>query len=219
MAATAIDRFWELVSGVLTFNPEIYQLTERLSLGDRAILLIVLLAGLSQAIGQGIVLFGNRVRPFRFVLSLVIAAVLFVFGFVFWALSTWIASRILFGKTTSLVAVWHTLGLSYAPQMLSFLIALPYLGVPIGVVLSVWSFLAFLTGLQIALGVDVWPAFWCSALGWIVFEILQRTVGRPVSAIGQWLANRAAGVPLVTNLRELEQLLELGQRQRRGNRE
>lgn len=210
MAETALDRFWELVSGALTLNPEAFELIQTLPLSTRAALYIVLLAGFSQAIGQGLVLFINRVKPFRFVLSLLIASILFAFGYIFWTLITWLASNLLFGWDTSFFTVARTLGLAYAPLMLSFFVALPYLGVPISVLLSVSSFLTFLTGLRVALGIGVWQAFWCSALGWAVFEVLQRTIGRPVAGVGRWLANTAAGVTLVTNLRELEQIVETG---------
>lgn len=81
---------------------------------------------------------------------------------------------------------------------------------PISVLLSVWSFLAFLTGLKVALGLGIWQAFWCSALGWAVFQVMQRTIGRPVAAIGRWLKNTVAGVNLVTDLKELEQIVETG---------
>jgi hypothetical protein len=210
MAETALDRFWELAEGAIALNPEAFELIQTLPLSTRAALYIVLLAGFSQAIGQGVVLFINRVKPFRFVLSLLIASILFGFGYIFWILSTWFASNLLFRGNISFFAVARTLGLAYAPLMLSFFVALPYLGVPISVLLSVWSLSAFLTGLKVALGLGVWQAFWCSALGWAVFEVLQRTIGRPVAAVGRWLANTAAGVNLVTNLEELEQIVETG---------
>jgi len=181
-----------------------------LPLGTRAALYIVLIAGFSQAIGQGLVLFINRVKPFRFVLSLLMAAILFVFGYIFWVVSTWLACYLLLGRNTSYSSVELTLGLAYAPLVLSFFVALPYLGVPISILLSVWSLTAFLTGLKVVLGLSIWQAFWCSALGWVVLQVLQRTIGRPVAAVGHWLANTAAGVNLVTDLKDLERIVETG---------
>ncbi len=210
MVETALDRFWELVTGAIALKPMAFELIQMLPFSTRTALYIVLLAGFSQAIGQGIVLFINRVKPLRFVLSLLIASILFAFGYIFWTLSTWLASNLLFGWDTSFLVVARTLGLAYAPLMLSFFVALPYLGVPVSVLLSLWSFLTFLTGLKVALGIGVWQAFWCSALGWAVFEVSQRTIGRPVAVAGRWLANTAAGVNLVTNLRDLEQIVETG---------
>lgn len=53
---------------------------------------VLLLAGFSQEIGQSIILFFNRVKPLRFVLSLVLSAVLFIFSYGFWIWSTWLVS-------------------------------------------------------------------------------------------------------------------------------
>jgi hypothetical protein len=204
----AIDKFWELLSGAIALNPEAFSLIQNLPLGERAAIYIVLLAGFSQAIGQGIVLFLNRVKPFRFILSLLIATILFAFGYIFWVTTTWLVSKLLFSEYTSYFAVARTLGLAYAPLTLSLFVALPYLGVPISILLSIWSFLAFLTGLKVALGIGIWQVFWCAVLGWVGVEVLQRTVGRPVAAAGRWVANTAAGVNLVTNLKDLEKILE-----------
>jgi hypothetical protein len=208
MAETALDRFWELVSGAIALNPMVFELIQTLPFSTRTALYIVLLGGFSQAIGQGIVLFINQVKPLRFVLSLLIGSILFAFSYIFWTLSTWIVSDLLLWRNTSYLAVARSLGLAYAPLMLSFFVALPYLGVPISVLLSVWSLSAFLTGLQATLGISMWEAFWCSAFGWAVFQVLQRTIGRPVAAVGRWLANTAAGVKLVTDLKKLEQMVE-----------
>lgn len=210
MADTAIAHFDQLISGALSLNPEAFQQIQTLPRGSQAALAIALMAGFSQAIGQIIVLFVNRVRPLRFVLSLLLSTLLFVFSYAFWALSTWLAEILLFRSGVTAIAIFRILGLSYAPLLFSFLVAIPYLGVPISTVLSIWSLLAFLVGLKVALGLGIWQAFLCGAVGWSVFEGLQRTIGRPFSRLGRWLANRAAGVSLVTSLGELEQVV--GQR-------
>lgn len=205
---TAIEQVWQLVWKAIWLNPEAFQLINQLPRGAEVALAITLVAGLSQAIGQGIILFVNRVKPFRFIVSLLISAILFGFGWIFWILSTWIACNLLFRLNPSLVTLGQSLGLSYAPQIFSFFIALPYLGVPISIALSIWSFLAFLTAMRATLGLDLWQAFWCGVLGWMMLQILQRTIGRPVAKAGQWLVNTAAGVKLVTDLKELERLVQ-----------
>ena len=211
MTETAIAHLGDLVFKALSLKPEAFREIQTLPLGTRAALTVALIAGFSQAMGQVIVLFVNRVKPFRVGLSLLLAAVLFVFGYVFWAISTWLASVLLFRESlSSLLPVVQVLGLAYAPLTLSFLVALPYLGVPIASLLSIWSFLAFLTGLRVALGLGLWQVFWCGVLGWMVFEILQRTIGRPLAGLGRWLSNTAAGVNLVTNLQDLEQIVGQG---------
>lgn len=213
MLETALDKFWLLVWGAIALDASAFEQIQVLPFGTITALLVAFIAGFSQAVGQGIVLFINRVKPIRFILSLLIAALLYAFSYVFWVLSTWLASIILFAiypSVTALMAVASVLGLAYAPQMLGFFVALPYLGVPISVILSLWSFLAFLTGLKVALGLGLWQTFWCGALGWAVFQVSQRTIGRPLTAVGHVLETTAAGVNLVTNLRGLEEIVQAG---------
>ena len=108
-AVTALDRFWSLVSGVLLLNSETFTLLNRLPLSLIASILVVLLAGLSQTFGQSVMLFINRVRPLRFILSIAIAAVIFVFNYNFWVLSTWLVARWFFGVDLALVDIIKTL--------------------------------------------------------------------------------------------------------------
>ena len=205
-----VASFWEVVSEALALNPEAYRAVEAMPFGGRSALLVVLLAGFSEAIAQGIVLFINQVKPLRFILSLVIAAILFVFGFLFWAGSTWLVATAIFRQFTPWDRLIRTLGLSFAPKLFSCFIALPYLGVPISFGLSVWSFLAFIVGIRANLNVSFSTAFWYSILGWVVFQILQNTIGRPIGAIGRWLKNTTAGMTLITDLKELEQSIQQG---------
>jgi hypothetical protein len=212
-AATLLDlrQFWELITGAIALRPSVFEQIQQLPAGTLTALLIAVISGFSQAIGQGIVLFINRVKPIRFILSLLLAAILEAFSYIFWAFSTWLIIIVLLGispSLTTLLTVTRTLGLAYAPLLFSFLVALPYLGVPISVILSIWSFLAFLVGLIITLGLTLWQAFWGAALGWAVFQISQRTIGRPLASLGQWLENTVAGVKLVSDLKEIEQILE-----------
>jgi len=203
---------WDIGVGAISLNPETYRQLVQSPSGGLISLGVLLLAGLSEAIAQGIVLFVNRVKPLRFVLSLAIASILFVFGFLFWAGSTWIVLKIFFGTRDPLIQLLITLAVSFAPKILSIFIALPYLGVPISIILSIWSFLAFLVGIQATLGLDLWQGFWCGVLGWAVLQLLQRTVGRPVANIGKWIRNSVAGVPLVTDLKDLERIIAQGRR-------
>jgi len=203
---------WDIGVGAISLNPGAYRHLIQSPSGGLISLGVLLLAGLSEAIAQGIVLFVNRVKPLRFVLSLAIAAILFSFGFLFWAGSTWIVLKLFFRTSAPFAQLLITLAISFAPKIFSIFIALPYLGVPISIALSIWSFLAFLVGIQATLGLDLWQGFWCGVLGWTVLQVLERTIGRPVATIGQWIRNSAAGVPLVTDLKDLERIIAQGRR-------
>lgn len=210
MADVVTANLWDLLTGAIALRPEAYQNIEQISAGNHIAFGVVLLAGFSEAVAQAIVLFINRVKPFRFVVSLAIATILFVFAFLFWAASTWIVSILVFKQQVTISRLIRTLALSYAPRLLSIFIALPYLGVPVSIVLSIWSFLAFLVGIRATLGLGLVQAFWCGVLGWVVFQVLENTIGRPFALLGQWLRNTVAGVSLITDLKQLEDLVKRG---------
>ncbi|MCB8785329.1 Yip1 family protein [Planktothrix agardhii] len=204
---TAFNQFWHLVSGAFALNPEVFDQINTLPDGLTVALIIVLIAGLSQAIGQCIVLFANKVTPIRFFLSLGISAIVFALSYGLWAGSIWIASNLFFDISLSFDLIFKTLGLSYAPQMLGFLIALPYMGIAIGVLLSIWSLLAQFVGLESVAGFEDWSVFICTLIGWVVLQIVQRTIGRPILAFSRWLSNSVAGTSLITDPKKLEEMV------------
>jgi predicted Abi (CAAX) family protease len=210
MTETALDQFWQLLWGGLSLNPQQFYNINVLPQGTTVALAIVLIAGLSQAMGQSIVLFINTVKPLRFIFSLAVFAILFVFTYGFWVLTIWLVSNLFFNVELSLLTAARTLALSYAPQTLGFLIVLPYFGLPLSALLSIWSLLAGVYGLQVVAGFDSWSAFACAGLGWVVLELLERTLGRPIAVLGQRLLNLAAGTKLITDWKQLKQVVMAG---------
>jgi hypothetical protein len=207
---TAINQFWSLVSGVCLLNAETFKSINNLPLSLIASVLVVLLAGLSQAFGQSVMLFINRVRPLRFLLSVAIAAVLFVFNYNFWVLSTWLVAEWLFGVNLPLIEVIKTLGFSYAPLLLGFLMIIPYFGMPILVVLSIWTLLAIATGLSTISNLSLWQAFECCLGGWLVLQLSQSVIGKAIARITSSIVDWVAGVKLITEPDYLEQMLYTG---------
>lgn len=78
MSVTIFDRFWEILGWVFVLNGEVFRRVATANGGMALAMLVVVLAGLSLAIGQSIILFINRVRPIRFVFSLLINAILYL---------------------------------------------------------------------------------------------------------------------------------------------
>ena len=207
---TAISQFWSLVSGVLLLSSDTFNSITNLPLSLVASILVVLLAGLSQTFGQSVMLFINRVRPLRFILSIAIAAVLFVFNYNFWVLSTWLVATWLFGIDLPLVEVVKTLGFSYAPLLLGFLMVIPYFGMPILVILSIWTLMAISNGLGIISNLSIWQAFECCLGGWLVLQVSQRIVGKKIAQITDKIVDWVAGVELITEPDYVEQMLYSG---------
>lgn len=161
--------------------------------GLRLALWTLFLAGLSSALGQSVVLFANRVRPPRFVASLVLSATLFVATTLIWALSLWLLADRLFDQARPLATAIRTVGLAHAPQLLAFVTLLPYFGSGLGVLLSVWTLLAIGVGARATFGLSLDAALACALLGWLLLQLAQRTVGRPVVALTRRLRGWTAG--------------------------
>ena len=202
-----------LISNVLRLSMDVFKTIPTLSYSLPAALLIVFAAGFFQSLSQIVVLFINQVRPLRFVLSLLISALLFVVGYGFWALSTWIILSLVFDAQLPLLEMLRTLGFSYAPMaVFGATVMLPYFGGGAFVMLSIWTLLAVVVGLESLTEINRWDAFASAMLGWVVLQLLQKTVGQPVASLGQWITNWAAGEELITNRMRLAQELYAGLR-------
>ena len=208
----ALTHLWSLVQGVLALNTDALQSIHTRPHSLLAALSVVFIAGLAQSLSQFVVLFINQVRPLRFVLSLVISALFFVIGYGFWALSIWAIINLAFDIQLPLVEVLRTLGFSYAPLMLSVFVIFPYFGNAVFVLLSIWTLLAVVVGIDSITALGRWDAFESAALGWVTIQLLQKTVGQPIASLGQWITNWAAGEKLITNRTRLAQELYAGLR-------
>jgi predicted Abi (CAAX) family protease len=196
MAETTLSLANELIGGAFSLNSGVFQSIAELPGGLKLAIILVTLAGLSLAVGQSIILFINQVKPVRFVFSLLLNAILFVFGFLFLVFSTWLIGRFFGSVRVPFSTLVRVLGLGYVPLLFSFLGALPYAGFPILRILSIWNLLAMVVGLAAITDTVAASAFVYVAFGWFVKEILENTVGQPIARFGQWLASIVAGVEL-----------------------
>ena len=198
--------FNEIISRALRLDESIFATVQAAEWGIWAAVAIVLLAGLSEAFGQSIVLFINKVSPRRFWLSLCISAISHVFGYAFWAATIWLIGRYLFDRQQLIWVIASAVGLGYAPRLLSFFALVPFFGNGFSLLLSLWSLLATVVAIGVGFDMNMGQAVLTSGLGWAVVQIWQRTLGRPIQAIGRWIDTRAAGVPLRLTLKDIPQL-------------
>ncbi len=171
-------------------------------------LLTVLLAGVSTALGQSVTLFINQVSPRRFGFTVLVSSALYVFNYLVWALSLWGIGHGLFGSDVPLEQTVRTVGLGYAPLLFSFLAFVPFFGVGLGSLLSLWSLLAIVVGAQVGLELGLWQAALCGGLGWLMLQTVQRTVGRPLVTLSKWLRARAAGVERIREVLGTDDLVQ-----------
>jgi len=212
MTETAWNQANELIGGAFSLQFDAFRRIVTLPGGLWLALLIVLLAGLSLGVGQSIILFVNRVKPSRFVFSLLLNAILFAFGFLFLALSTWLIGLLPGFVRVPLPTLVTVLGLGYAPLLFGFLGALPYLGYPIQNLLSVWNLLSMLVGFGVVARLSAREALTYVLLGWVVKQLLEGTIAQPIAELGRRLADRVAGVELTSSRRELREKMLAGAR-------
>jgi len=206
---SSLVQFADVVDQVLTLSIEgLPRSMQQPGIGGIT-LAIVALAGVSEAVGESVVLFANRVRRLRFLLSLLISAVLFVFGYLFQAASIYVVARYAFGSTVALTTVTTVVGLSYAPRLFGLLAFLPYFGSGVAALLTIWSVLATVLGVAAAAELEPWRAVAAVALGALLLAVLRRSVGLPLYWAARWLRRVGAGVEqLITDPEEFTELLE-----------
>lgn len=206
MVMTELPSLTEIVRQALRLEPAIYAAIQHAPEGIWLALIVVILAALSESIGQSIILFVNRVRPRRFILALLIATMSRFAGFGMWAVSVWLVVGYLFERTLSLRMVVSAVGLAYAPQLFAFFVLTPFLGNAFSILLSLWSMIAIIVAVRVGMGLEMWQAVVASALGWLLIQIWQRTLGRPLYALDRWLSRLAAGVALEWTAQDLARL-------------
>lgn len=169
----------------------------------RVLIAVVFLAGVSAAAGQSLVLFVSRVRPHRFVASLVLSALIFVAGFILWSLSVWLIGSYAYSRDVPYETVLRAIALAYSPYLFSFFVLTPYLGSFIWLLLSIWSLLALVIATAVVLDLTLWQALLSNAGGWLLLQLLERTVGRPVMWLTRLLRGWVAGTRLLTRAERL----------------
>ncbi len=214
----------ELIRRALALDMTVYRLMASAADGLLLALLVVALAGLSEAVGQSVVLFINRITPRRFLLSLLLSALIHTVGYLFWAATIWLVGNWLFGRNEEFVVVARAVGLAYAPALFSFFILTPYLGSLFALFIDVWILLATVVAVAAGLELTIWQAAVCSVLGWLLGQAFRRTLGRPLLAFGRWAKNFTAGAPLRWQLKDLRTIRlapdwreRLGRNQRKGD--
>src|SRR3954469_7063097 len=107
--------YWDLISGALRLDPSAFQTIDSAEHGFRQALVILLLAGASETVGQSVVLVLNRVSRGRFFLALLLGGGELVAEAVLWIVSVWFVGGLLDAQRPSLVSAVRVMGLAYAP--------------------------------------------------------------------------------------------------------
>lgn len=177
------------------------------------ILTIVCMAAVSESLGYSAVLYINRVPINRFILSLLSNVFLYSFGIFFWLFSIWTTSRFVFLSDVSVLHLFKAVALAYIPQVISFLVFIPFFGNAIRAGLNLLSLVLLIIFVQDCVQLLLWQSVLCVLIGFIAREVLQHKIANPVTRFASNLRNRAAGKEILVTKQELEPYFNTQQKQ------
>ena len=206
METQGLPSLGQAIRQAMLFDIDIYVAVQQSPRGIWLALAVVALAGISESMGQSLVLFINKVRPSRFIPAVLISIISYVAGYLLWTASVYAVGKYGFGKPVAWMPTAAVVGVAYAPQTLAFFELVPFFGNPFGILLTLWSMVAVVIAVQTALGLTLGQAVLAAGLGWLLLQVVRRTVGIPVYRLGRWVRRKAIGAQLQYAPRDLPRL-------------
>ena len=187
---------WEGITYALRLDPQVLQVVEQYPWSAWVVAGIVFLAGASTLLGQSAVLFINRVRKSRFVISLITNGLIFIISYIVWGFLVWLVGYFLFDANPPIGQFVRMVGLSTAPLVFSFFVLIPWMGPFVGKVLNVWSLVILIGVVEFTYKIGFWGAVVCVGIGWLASLALTNFLGKPVTALRNKVFRRVAGSKL-----------------------
>jgi hypothetical protein len=187
---------WAGITHALRLDPNTFVFVEQHVQSRWVVAGIVFLAGASTLLGQSAVLFINRVRKSRFIISLITNGLIFIVSYISWGFTIWLVGLVLFKVNPPFGEFVRMVGLSTAPLVFAFLVLIPWMGPFIGKVLNVWSFLILFAIVEYGFKIGFWGALLCVGLGWLASLALTNFLGKPVVALRNKVFQMVSGSEL-----------------------
>ncbi len=200
---TYIDYLFQVINYALRLDPRLYEFVSSTPESRWLVFGVVFLAGASTLLGQSVVLFVNRVRRGRFVMSLVFNGFMYIISYFVWGVTIALVGRLIFPNEPDTWAVVRMVGLSTAPLIFGFFILIPWMGPFIGKILNIWGFLILVSVVEFGFQVGLVRALVVVGIGWLIMMLLNNFVGRPIVALRNRLWNMIAGTSLDADTQDL----------------
>ena len=171
-----------------------------------AAILIAFLAGVSEMLGQSVILVVNRVALYRFFASLAFTGASYALTVVTWSLATLAVApltRVGVLGVDDFAAVTGVLALAFAPRLFGVFAIAPYFGAAFGNLLEVWAMALAMFGLHMGLGLPIGAAVFCAGAGFLVSYILRAFAGHALAGPLGRLQRAVAGSPLDKSPRQI----------------
>lgn len=204
-----IENLRALLSSGLRLEPSIFKQVETPS-GFQLALILFALAVFSKSLGEAGILYINRATKAQYFRGLLGSLTVLAFAAVIWSSCIWLSCRYALGLHLEYSKVATIVLVSYFPLVFSFLDIVPHLGLLCFKLLTVWGFLITIVGLRHEFGLTVYQGVACSAVGWILFYLLNSVFGGAAEKVRlrllgrqTWVNPQEAAVALLE--RELKQ--------------
>ncbi|MCB0193492.1 MAG: hypothetical protein KDJ65_16210 [Anaerolineae bacterium] len=194
---------WQAIWNSLIFNPRVYEVVSEYPQTFWVTLGVALVGGASLLIGQSIVLFVNQVTPARFLLSMVLNGLQFAISLLIWAVLLAFLGDLIFRIDVPFVVATRIMFLTAAPMVFGFLVLIPYLGLTIQKILQVWSLLITLQIVNFQFSTNIIQSLIVVGLGWLLTVLLGGTIGRPITALRDYIWKTFIGASLDADIDEI----------------
>jgi hypothetical protein len=198
-----LDALGRAIRGVLTLDTSLGEWLSSYPFAGWVSVTIAVLAGASTLLGNSVVLFLNRVRGWRFAISLLLNGLGFAALYVMQALVIALVGFLVTGERLSLLIAAQAVLLATAPLLFGFFELIPYLGTGIARLLQAWGVVALWAVVGTLYQVDRWTALLITLLGWGAMQLLSWALARPLTALGRWVWRLATGNPTILTAKDL----------------
>lgn len=185
---TDIVEFWALIAeltiGALGFSAATFARTATSGEAQSAALMIAFLAGVSEMLGQSVILVINRVALYRFIASLAFTGFTYVLTALTWALAAIaVAPMTRLGVLTpnEIAGVFGVVSLSFAPRLFGVFAMAPYFGQALGNLLEASAMILAIFGLHAGFGLPLHAALFCGGAGWLLSYLSRAYLGHALA--------------------------------------
>jgi hypothetical protein len=200
-----IGAFFDIVGGILSLDPAVILGVQTAPDGLRLAILILLLATVSDVVGDSPVLFINRMPPGRLLAAMGVETVLSLVRLAIWLCG--IAILALGGLTLANVVL--VVGIGYAPMLLSFLVVIPTVGPFLKRVIIAWTLVTITASIAVASNSSPWQVLAAPVVATLVILVVYRSSDRVSVALLGGLSRRFVGVDVMQRTRAMDPMLVL----------
>ncbi len=188
-----------LATASIGFSTGAFDAVTQSAQAQTAALTIAFLAGVSEMLGQSVILVVNRVALYRFLASLAFTGASYVLTALIWALSAFAVAPLTRVGTLGpgdITAVTGIVALAFSPRLLGVFAIAPYFGAALGNFLEAWALALVIFGLRVGLDLPLGAAVFCGSAGWIVSYALRGFFGHALAKPLGRLRIMISGSPL-----------------------